>query len=515
MTTTEAAENGAAATDASAEIPELPTVARPGEVGSSATGGQCEVTFRRMEVSCTYKSKEKRRVHRCLGCGRVLWLMLFNFCGRCEDEKTAKEEAAKLAKAAAEKEAAEAEQRAREEAEAKAAEAKADKVKPEPGAEASAEADAVSGATGKRKRGEDDATSSDAAPNAKAAKCADSASPGAAELAAGDLPTALPVDGPDPTASAPAAPPAPALGSGFGAFGGPNPLWVPLPPVPPLPPLQPAWAEGGPPTNPAKDAKKDAEPASKAKRIIDPSKMPADDSWDYTVPGLPVNPKPNVDRGRPDASRPVPRLDNPRKLHRVPGAGGPDLRSLTPAEQSQALQARRKREMDDILAMDTASNDPDKTQTPKRWYIVSEKWLSKWRDFVFTQSRGPNKPPLPPLEVNNDPLLVTKSAKVEAGSPLEPKAGLKQVRHYRGVNGDVWRYFMRIYGGGPALVREELNIYARALEDAPSEIPTAPDAKGPTVPGPAGGIPDGAAADGDGAAADGDGAAAPAGEPSS
>ena len=32
---------------------------------------------------------------------------------------------------------------------------------------------------------------------------------------------------------------------------------------------------------------------------------------------------------------------------------------------------------------------------------------------------------------------------------------------YRGVNKDVWDLISKIYGGGPAIIRESLNIYSR------------------------------------------------------
>lgn len=39
------------------------------------------------------------------------------------------------------------------------------------------------------------------------------------------------------------------------------------------------------------------------------------------------------------------------------------------------------------------------------------------------------------------------------------KKDLELNKHYRGVNKDVWQLLHKIYGGGPCIVREELDIY--------------------------------------------------------
>lgn len=35
--------------------------------------------------------------------------------------------------------------------------------------------------------------------------------------------------------------------------------------------------------------------------------------------------------------------------------------------------------------------------------------------------------------------------------------------HYRGVNKEVWSMFYKLYGGGPIIVRESLDIYSKDL----------------------------------------------------
>jgi hypothetical protein len=38
-------------------------------------------------------------------------------------------------------------------------------------------------------------------------------------------------------------------------------------------------------------------------------------------------------------------------------------------------------------------------------------------------------------------------------------------KDYRGVNREVWEQLLQIYGGGPAIVREDLDIYSNDLTE--------------------------------------------------
>ena len=44
------------------------------------------------------------------------------------------------------------------------------------------------------------------------------------------------------------------------------------------------------------------------------------------------------------------------------------------------------------------------------------------------------------------------------------KKDLELNKHYRGVNKEVWQLLHKIYGGGPLVVREELDIYGPDLQ---------------------------------------------------
>ena len=45
------------------------------------------------------------------------------------------------------------------------------------------------------------------------------------------------------------------------------------------------------------------------------------------------------------------------------------------------------------------------------------------------------------------------------------REGLEINKQYRSVNKDVWTFFLRMYGGGPLILREQLDIYSRDPSD--------------------------------------------------
>ena len=121
--------------------------------------------------------------------------------------------------------------------------------------------------------------------------------------------------------------------------------------------------------------------------------------------------------------------------------------ACTEAEISE-VQQRREIEMNLINQLDT-------TEENGVWYIINAEWVNCWKSFVFNKPirTGINLPAvgvLPPSFINNHALLK------EHG---EPKAKLKPVVHYRGVNKKVWEAYIHIYGGGPPIIRNKINIY--------------------------------------------------------
>jgi len=107
-----------------------------------------------------------------------------------------------------------------------------------------------------------------------------------------------------------------------------------------------------------------------------------------------------------------------------------------------ALKLRRKKEKNRIRELD---RDRINTNEGEVWFIISEKWLQEWRDFVIEE-----KNELPPGEISNHKLLN------EMGQPLE---NLHRRTDYRGVTKQVWLYLHSIYKGGPMITRTSIDIY--------------------------------------------------------
>jgi len=104
---------------------------------------------------------------------------------------------------------------------------------------------------------------------------------------------------------------------------------------------------------------------------------------------------------------------------------------ITCEQKERLLSIRRKREQQDIAAIDTNS-----VNHGEYWYLISSVWLQSWHSFKMG---GPQ-----PSAINN--MLFLR----EDGTP---KRNMRRGFDYRGVNASVWRYFHSIYGGGPTVVR--------------------------------------------------------------
>jgi hypothetical protein len=106
-------------------------------------------------------------------------------------------------------------------------------------------------------------------------------------------------------------------------------------------------------------------------------------------------------------------------------------------------------------------------QKPSVWYIINADWINEWKSFVFNKAspkleqNSPNREigTLPPGPISNQRLFT------DPKNPLVLKKNLKPVAHYRGVNEKVWLAYLRIYGGGPPIMRKKLNIYGDIAGD--------------------------------------------------
>jgi ubiquitin carboxyl-terminal hydrolase 20/33 len=108
-------------------------------------------------------------------------------------------------------------------------------------------------------------------------------------------------------------------------------------------------------------------------------------------------------------------------------------------EQEDVLRQAEQREV--------AAIDRRYITSGEVWFIISAEWLSRWRQFT---SGGPRPGP-----VDNTCLLVEATGR--------PRPNLERTKHYRALVPDVWDYFVQHYGGGPPIIRQELDIYAKPV----------------------------------------------------
>jgi ubiquitin C-terminal hydrolase len=140
------------------------------------------------------------------------------------------------------------------------------------------------------------------------------------------------------------------------------------------------------------------------------------------------------------------------------GAAEPPLRDVQPCAECEveaaALQRRRRRERTRITEVDSTKVPPGQV-----WYLMSEWWLARWRAFINNTggTDGTGRGVLPPGPIDNARLL---------GKNGKPLPNLRSIVHYRGVNVHVWNFLHRIYGGGPCVTREEINIYTEQAAPA-------------------------------------------------
>lgn len=108
-------------------------------------------------------------------------------------------------------------------------------------------------------------------------------------------------------------------------------------------------------------------------------------------------------------------------------------------EEAEALNRRRKREDEEIQALDSATIGEGEF-----WYLIDANWLHQWNAFK-SGSQGPPGP------ISNARLFKNNSNIL--------RDNLSRGIHYRGVNEQVWNYFYGIYGGGPVIKKQTINIY--------------------------------------------------------
>ncbi|RLN15332.1 hypothetical protein BBJ28_00002988 [Nothophytophthora sp. Chile5] len=123
------------------------------------------------------------------------------------------------------------------------------------------------------------------------------------------------------------------------------------------------------------------------------------------------------------------------------------------------IDLARVRAEEEALAVDLLSNAMDSSVKSNSdsniHFIVHSGWLAAWKRFAATHRN-------PPGPIANTRLLEPSSSGSRSRCPRD---GLQAARHYRCVNGSTWRFWVRIYGGGPALRRQTPSIYGRPACD--------------------------------------------------
>jgi len=136
--------------------------------------------------------------------------------------------------------------------------------------------------------------------------------------------------------------------------------------------------------------------------------------------------------------------------------GGPPINSLEICPKCQthlrAYNERKQAEFDLVSKYDTKDKGDG-----KGWYLVDALWVNKWKCYVRAEHATDIRDMCPPGPITNDRLF-------DKDNSDQTRKNLRLRLDYIGVNARVWWLFMHVHGGGPGLVREELDIYSTELE---------------------------------------------------
>mmetsp|Transcript_17196 Transcript_17196/g.49750 ORF Transcript_17196/g.49750 Transcript_17196/m.49750 type:complete len:942 (-) Transcript_17196:70-2895(-) len=131
--------------------------------------------------------------------------------------------------------------------------------------------------------------------------------------------------------------------------------------------------------------------------------------------------------------------------------GGPVVDSMEVCAKCQAhLRAyndRKQAEYDLVSKYDTKD-----TGDGKAWYLVDAVWVNKWKCYIKADHVMDIRDMMQPGPVSNGRLCDRKTGQI--------RSGLKLRIDYIGVNARVWWLFKHLHGGGPAICREDLDIYS-------------------------------------------------------
>jgi len=114
-------------------------------------------------------------------------------------------------------------------------------------------------------------------------------------------------------------------------------------------------------------------------------------------------------------------------------------------KDEENLIERRAAEKEAINARDRSTLLPG-----EYWCLIDTHWVEKWKEFILSESSD-----TPPGPISNTRLIDSATG--------NPRPHLSRGADYRGVILAIWDYFHSIYGGGPLIARQTLDIYDTPL----------------------------------------------------
>lgn len=143
--------------------------------------------------------------------------------------------------------------------------------------------------------------------------------------------------------------------------------------------------------------------------------------------------------------------------------GGPLIGTLETCPKCMAhLRAyndRRQAELDLVTKYDTKD-----TGEGKHWYLVDAVWVNDWKRYVRAEPVSDIRDMCAPGPVTNQRLLDKEHKTL-------PRPNLRLRVDYIGVNAKVWWLFMHVHGGGPPIIREELDMYSASAQAETELVP--------------------------------------------
>jgi len=135
--------------------------------------------------------------------------------------------------------------------------------------------------------------------------------------------------------------------------------------------------------------------------------------------------------------------------------GGPEISNLDVCSRCQrhldAYNQRKQAEFDLVSKYDTKD-----TGDGQGWYLVNVLWVNEWKRYV----RGER---VHSVQDMCAPGPISQAHLFDKEDPQKLRKNLRLKLDYIGVNARVWSLFMHVHGGGPAIVRDELDMYSKEL----------------------------------------------------